>query len=203
MPAAWNVVAPAIDWKDEEVWLFLLEKGWEFNRQYRFGFNRCGCLVCPYQSDYTDLLIEEYYPHLWSRWVDILTISYERNCVERNYKWTLNEYINGKWKTGHSKEQELISKKATPERIQKLADIKGISYAMASKYFGKTCKNCGKKLNPSEIAMFYKLNGRYEDYIDDNRGIECKTCYCKNTGTKPKEYMKKLLGFVDSGCNLF
>lgn len=203
LPANWAVMAPAIEFMDEDVWLYLIGHNIAFNRQYRLGFSRCGCLVCPYQTAYTDLLIQEFYPQTWARWIDILKRGYEINHVKQNFKWTLEEYLNGQWKEGKSKERFIITKKATPERIQELATLKGISYNMAAKYFNRSCAGCHKKLNATEIAMFYKMNGRQEDNMTDNRPMLCKKCFCKKNDMKQKDYMKLVYEFVDSGCNLF
>jgi 3'-phosphoadenosine 5'-phosphosulfate sulfotransferase (PAPS reductase)/FAD synthetase len=202
MPENWTRFAPAVEWKDEDIWLHILYNQLVYNNQYNYGFNRCGCLICPYQSDYIDLLIERYYPSLWSRWIDILTKSYEIQHILINLKWTLQEYINGKWKTGISKEYELINKSPTKERIKELADIKGISENMAAKYFNKRCK-CGKKMNPTELAMFYKTYGRYEDCSHDNRELLCKKCYCELNKITSKEYSKKSVEYREGGCKLF
>jgi 3'-phosphoadenosine 5'-phosphosulfate sulfotransferase (PAPS reductase)/FAD synthetase len=109
LPRNWVEIAPAIEWTDVDVWVWLLLNNIEFNRQYRYGFARCGCLVCPYQSDYTDMLIKEYYPNLWYRWKGVLKQSYETNHVAKNFKWTLQEYIDGMWKTGKAKNKCLFS----------------------------------------------------------------------------------------------
>lgn len=198
----WINFAPIVEWKDEDVWLYLLLKNIKYNNQYNLGFNRCGCLICPYQRDYIDLLIQEYYSSTWSRWVKILEKNYEIYNIEHSLKWTIKEWINGKWKTGVSKEQEIIQKSATDVRIKELAEIKGISEVMAKKFFNKKCK-CGKKMNPTELAMFYKLYGRFEDVEVDDRELLCKKCLCKNEGITAKEYNQYVIRFIEFGCKLF
>ncbi len=202
MPKKWIKFAPIIDWKDEDVWMYLLLHNIEFNRQYRLGFNRCGCLICPYQSDYVDLITEKYYPLQWKWWEETLRKNYDIWHVKDRLKWSWEEYKNGKWKAGTSKIQELIKMSPTKERIKEVAELQGISENMAAKYFNKKCK-CGKSMNPTELAMFYKLNGRYEDLVEDNRDLLCKKCLCKESGMKQKEYTAKAIEFRDGGCNLF
>lgn len=78
LPKLWTNIAPIIEWYDEDVWIYLLDNKINLNPQYKKGYNRCGCLICPYQSEYIDLLTEKYYPTLWKRWTeDILPKSYE------------------------------------------------------------------------------------------------------------------------------
>jgi phosphoadenosine phosphosulfate reductase len=202
IPVKWINFAPIIDWKDEEVWLYLLMKDIDFNRQYRLGFNRCGCLICPYQSDYVDLITEKYYPLQWKWWEETLRKNYDIWHVKDRLKWTFEEWKNGKWKAGTSKIQELIQSSPTPEKIKEVAELQSISENMAAKYFNKKCK-CGKSMNPMEIAMYYKTFGRHEDIQDDNRKLLCKKCFCEEMGMKQKEYTKKAIAFKDGGCNLF
>ena len=71
-------------------------------------------------------------------------------------------------------------------------------------YWNKKC-SCGKKLNPDEIAMNYKLFGRYENIKadDDNREMLCKSCMCKKLNITSKEYADKVVEFRSQGCELF
>lgn len=205
MPYEWKRISPICYFKNVDIWLMILMYNIEVNEMYKFGFNRVGCLICPYASPYTNLLIKKYYKFQWNRWANILEYNYESTNVKKRLKWTMDEYIKGgKWSTGLSKEYELISKKPTKERIKELSKIKGISYNMAEKYWNKKCK-CGNKLNPDEIAMSYKILGRFEDVKseDDNRDLLCKECMCKNFGWDSKKYMEKVSEFRNGGCNLF
>jgi len=202
MSANWIRFAPVVEWKDEDVWLYILREGLIYNRQYDLGFNRCGCLICPYQNDYIDLLTQEYSPKMWNRWLGILEKNYTFCFIKENLKWTLEEWQQGRWKEAKSKEQKLIDQKCTLERIDELSNIKGISIQMAKKFFDKVCK-CGKKMNPSELAMFYKTYGRFDTSEEDNRELLCKKCFCVVEGLSVKEYDIKYREYRDSGCELF
>lgn len=202
VPENWLRFLPIVKWTDAEVWLYILNRKMKYNDMYNKGFNRVGCLVCPYQSDVVELLIKHNYPKQWKRWVDILAKGYEIYGVERRLKWDLLEWCEGgRWKSATSKESELTTKKATPERVKELAELKGISEEMAAKYFKKEC-SCGKKLNPTEIAMFLKLTGRYENQ-EDNRQYLCKKCLSEFLGITTKEYKEKSIEFTQGGCELF
>jgi phosphoadenosine phosphosulfate reductase len=168
---------------------------------YKLGFNRTGCLICCYQSDYTDLLIQKYYPLQWARWVEILKKNYELWGVKARLKFTIEEWLNGAWKPGTSKEYDIINQKPTKVRIKQLADLKGISEELAVRYFQRKC-SCGKRLNSDEIAMFLKTNGRFEG-IEDNRQYLCKKCFCEKEGITPKEYAEKVMRFRNQECKLF
>lgn len=202
VPENWLRFLPIVKWTDAEVWLYILNRKMKYNDMYNKGFNRIGCLICPYQSDVVELLIKNHYPKQWKRWVDILAKGYEIYGVERRLKWDLLEWCEGgRWKSATSKESELTTKKATPERVKELAELKGISEEMAVKYFKKEC-SCGKKLNPTEIAMFLKLTGRYENQ-EDNRQYLCKKCLSEFLGITTKEYKEKAIEFTQGGCELF
>ena len=137
--------------------------------------------------------------------MNILKNNYEVKNVKSRLKWSYEEYSEGgKWRVGMSKEYEILSKKKTEDSIKELAELKGISETMAEKYWDKKC-DCGKKLNPDEIAMNYKLFGRYEDISanEDNRQLYCKECMCKKLGITSKEYSEKVMEFRLQGGELF
>lgn len=199
-PKLWVKIAPIVDWTDLEVWVYLLDHNVKINQSYKYGFERCGCLICPYQSNYVDMLIEEFYPKMWRRWIDdILVNTYKHRFVKSNLKWSLDEWVNGKWKTGTSKEYEIITKSPTTNRIKLLSEIKGCSEDVAIKYFKKQCCQCEKKLNPNEVGMNLKMIGR--DIQSDK--MLCKGCMCKKFNWTTKDYNNKVIEFRDGGCTLF
>lgn len=201
-PQNWKRFLPIVNWTDKDVWLYILREDLKINEQYYMGFNRVGCLLCPYASDYTDLLIQEFYPYQWNRWCEMVEKNYDMWGVEKRLKWTKEEYIQfGKWKQSTSKLYEYITKNPTQERIEIVSEILGISNNMAQRYFKQNC-SCGKKLNPDEIAMFLKLNGRYEG-VEDNRTYLCKNCLCEQFSISKDRYSEMVREFRNQGCNLF
>lgn len=201
-PNNWKRFLPIVKWTDSEVWLFILHNKLTYNKMYDLGFSRVGCLVCPMQNNFSEMLIKYHYPKQWGEWVNILSKNYEMYNIGSRLKWDELEWCEGgKWKNATSKEYELTTKKATPERIKELAELKDITEEMAAKYFKRKC-SCGKKLNPTEIAMYLKFNGRYEG-VEDNRQYLCKKCLCDQLNMTTKEYKEKMIEFTESGCNLF
>lgn len=202
VPRNWVRFLPIVEWRDEDIWMYMIRENIPFNRMYKLGFNRVGCLLCPYASDYVDLLIEKHYKFLWDRWCNIVEINYDLYNVENRLKWTKDEYIQqGKWKASTSKANEYITKKATPERARIVSELYGISEDLAVKYFKQNC-SCGKKLNPDEVSMYLKLYGRYEGKVDD-RTYLCKKCLCENMSISKDEYGEKVKEYRTSGCELF
>ena len=202
VPRNWVRFLPIVEWRDEDVWLFILREKIQLNPMYEMGFSRVGCLLCPYSSDYNDLLIEHYYPYQWNRWANIVEKNYDLFDVENRLKWTKEEYIQeGKWKDSMSKVYHLIKGKPTKEKITKVSELLDISEELAEKYFKRKC-SCGKTLNPDEVAMFLKIYGRYENEVDE-RVYLCKKCLCEQLGIDKKTYAQKVREYRDGGCNLF
>lgn len=88
------LASPLLLWEDTEVWLYLLTQGLSFNHAYRLGFNRVGCLPCPFNSDWSEVLSSHFYPTEYRQWQDCLR-EYGERCGKRN----LEEYAtSGAWK---------------------------------------------------------------------------------------------------------
>lgn len=226
----WHRFAPIVNWYDHEVWLYLLHYNIPFNPMYEMGFNRCGCLICPYSSPYIDYLTKHYYQPLWRCWMNILAKNYELKKIDRLY-WTLKEWQSGKWKQAGSKVYEITRLKRTPERVKMVMDLKGLDEKTASIYFGKKCSCCTtkaglpRKLNPDEIAMNMKFVGRFnesektikssvqlslfeDEHVGDTDSGEgrkwlCKKCLCKYLDISQSQYQDYVKQFIESGCNLF
>lgn len=205
-PENWKRFLPIVEWTDVDVWLYILKNNMKYNFMYELGYNRVGCLICPYQTDYIDILTKEYFSYQWDRWEYALKMNYKTYNVATRLKWSFDEWKQGKWKKNVSKEYEIIQLAPTPERIKNLAQIKGISIEMASKYFKRKCTCCNKKLNPDEIAMNLKILGRFENIsLEDelSRQFHCKKCMCKINNWKSDDYKNKVIQFRSDGCELF
>lgn len=199
IPEIWHRFLPIVNWRDEDVWLYILHNEVKANRMYSLGFNRVGCLCCPFSSDYTDLLIKKYYPLQWKMWEDMIRKNYVIWNVEKRLKWTLQEYIDGAWKEGMSKESFIIAKGKSEENVRALAEIKGVTVEIAEKYFERKCSGCDKKLNPDEVAINLKLFGRGMN----TEKMKCKKHLCEDLGWTAKEYTQKIIEFREQDCNLF
>lgn len=202
VPKKWSKLCPIIDWTTTDIWLLMLIKGFFVNQKYKYGFQRVGCNICPFSSSYEDDLNRHYYPFLWHRFEEIIRQSYRLHEVTQISGYTEDEYVNGKWKTGKSQSLHYLNRKPTKENIQAFADYKGLSFEMAAKFWNRICGECGKKLNPTEISMYYKINGRREGE-EDNRKPVCKKCFCKHNNISDKDYFTMAREFKESGCDLF
>jgi len=103
---------PILDWKEIEVWLFILSKGLEFNAAYEKGFPRVGCMFCPYSSQYNEYLVETYYPVHYQQWSRFL-IQYARAAGKDDPK----QYVSsGAWKkrVGTTEKQNVTTVRRVP-----------------------------------------------------------------------------------------
>lgn len=88
------VVSPIIDWKDADVWLYLLSRKIDFNEAYKFGFSRVGCWVCPNNSKWSEFLSKIFIKDKAKEWNQFLI-----NFAKDIGKPDPEVYINsGKWK---------------------------------------------------------------------------------------------------------
>ena len=62
---------PILEWREIEVWLFILTKKLEFNNAYRKGLPRVGCMYCPYTNAYNEYLISKLYQKDYKKVVPI------------------------------------------------------------------------------------------------------------------------------------
>lgn len=85
---------PLIDWKDCDIWLYLLHNDLAFNEVYRYGYKRVGCFCCPNNSDWSAMLTEIYYPELSRGWKKVLY-----DFAGKTGKTDAEEYVEtGKWR---------------------------------------------------------------------------------------------------------
>jgi len=101
---------PILDWREIEVWLFILSKGLEFNEAYKRGFPRVGCMFCPYSSQYNEYLVKTYYPSHYQQWYEFL-VQYATKTGKDDPK----EYVtSGAWKkrVGTTEKQNVTIRKA-------------------------------------------------------------------------------------------
>lgn len=85
---------PIIDWKEIEVWLFILTKGLVFNEAYEKGFSRVGCMYCPNNIPYNEYLVKTYYPQPSQQWTDFL-VNYAKTTGKND---PVDYVFSGAWK---------------------------------------------------------------------------------------------------------
>jgi len=103
---------PILEWREVEVWLFVLSKQLDFNNAYKKGLPRVGCMYCPYTSPYNEYVISKLYSSDYQKWVVFL-----ENFAKSINKEDPSEYVSsGAWKkrVGRNKGGSFTSVKKTP-----------------------------------------------------------------------------------------
>lgn len=67
-----TVASPIIDWKDVDIWLYLLAEKVDFNEAYRLGYDRVGCWCCPNNNQRAQFLSRIYMPEQSKKWRNFL-----------------------------------------------------------------------------------------------------------------------------------
>ena len=89
-----TVAAPIFDWKDIDVWLYMLAEQVDFNDAYRLGYDRVGCWCCPNNNERAQFLAKIYMPDEYKKWHDFLV-----NFAKKIGKPDPEVYVDtGKWK---------------------------------------------------------------------------------------------------------
>lgn len=63
---------PIIEWSDLDVWIYLVVYTVPFNRAYKYGFRRVGCLHCPFNSGWSQNMLKYWYPTKHKKWQQFL-----------------------------------------------------------------------------------------------------------------------------------
>lgn len=145
------IVSPIIEWKDIDVWLYILSEKIDFNYAYKLGFNRVGCWCCPYVSLRGDALAKIYMPDLADRWYSYL-IEYAKKIGKENPE----NYIKSEnWKSfcggqglTAAKDIKISTKLCTEDENAKTYSLnKPINDFFYDLFipFGKVSKNLGRK----------------------------------------------------------
>lgn len=54
-------VSPILNWNSVEIFLYLFKYGLPINQSYRQGMTRVGCLICPFSSEWNDMISHKCY----------------------------------------------------------------------------------------------------------------------------------------------
>lgn len=87
-------VSPILEWSALEIYLYLLLHELPFNKAYREGLARVGCVLCPYSSSWSEDLCGQLYPQTLQPFVDKIHLGLSNAKVKG-----IDNYIkSGKWK---------------------------------------------------------------------------------------------------------
>lgn len=63
---------PILEWSDLQIWIYILFHELPFNKAYKKGFRRVGCLHCPFNSEWSQEMIRDRYPKQGKKWQTFL-----------------------------------------------------------------------------------------------------------------------------------
>lgn len=154
-----TVASPIIDWKDIDIWLYLLAENVDFNNAYRLGYDRVGCWCCPNNNNRAQFLSKIYMPEQSKKWRDFL-IAFAKKIGKPDPE----VYIDtGKWKARQggngieaAKDVKVKFSNCTAEDnakiYQLIRPLEDCFYELFNP-FGKVSKELGRKLI-NEVLVF-------------------------------------------------
>lgn len=159
-----RVASPIFNWKDVDVWLYILSEGIDFNDAYRLGYDRVGCWCCPNNSVRAQFLSRIYMPEQSEEWRRFLI-----NFAKKIGKPDAEVYVDsGKWKARQGgnglTSAEDVKIRFTNCTSEENAKVYKLNRAMDDSFlnllipFGKVSKTLGRKLINETIVLSTKTN---------------------------------------------
>ena len=154
-----TVASPIIDWKDIDIWLYILSENLDFNDAYRVGYDRVGCWCCPNNNNRAQFLSKIYMPEQSKKWREFLI-----KFAKRIGKPDPEVYIDtGKWKARQggngieaAKDVKVKFSNCTAEDNAKIYQlVKPLEDSFYELFipFGRVSKELGRKLI-NEVLVF-------------------------------------------------
>ena len=86
--------SPILNWNSVEIFLYLFKYNFHVNPAYRQGMTRVGCLICPFSSEWNDMVSNNYYKKEVFPFVDRIEDIAKKSNIKDIY-----DYIkSGNWK---------------------------------------------------------------------------------------------------------
>ncbi len=169
-----RVVGPIIDWKDIDVWLYILSNDVLINKAYKQGYSRVGCWCCPNNSSWSEYMSKIYEPERYKEWQNILV-----DFAKKIGKPDPEDYISeGGWKArqggnGLDVSRTRLSSEvcATQENAKVYILKRPIEDQLYElfKPFGVIDKESGRKFI-NEVLVIDKMSGQPIISIEGNIG---------------------------------
>ena len=74
-------ISPILNWNSTEVYLYIILHELPFNKAYRLGFSRVGCVICPYSSKWSENIASKVYPDSINPFINKIKDSLARTNV--------------------------------------------------------------------------------------------------------------------------
>lgn len=114
---------PILEWNTTEIFIYILKYNLPINEAYRIGKPRVGCLICPFSSEWDDMIVNKKFPNELKPFLSKLEEWTESRRIPNK-----NEYIKGhKWKLRASGKYVQTDSKISFKQIQNdlIANIEG------------------------------------------------------------------------------
>jgi len=87
---------PLSNWNAAEIFLYILSNDLLYNRAYRYGSIRVGCILCPYASEWGEFITNTVYANDTRKFIDIIDESLKSKIEDNTERKKYIEY--GGWK---------------------------------------------------------------------------------------------------------
>lgn len=159
-----TVASPIFEWKDIDVWLYLLAEKVDFNDAYRLGYDRVGCWCCPNNNQRAQFLSRIYMKEESDAWRAFLI-----DFAKQIGKPDAEEYVDsGAWKARQggnglnaASDVKLNSTACTSEENAKIYQLNrpfDESFLNMLVPFGKIAPEIGRRLIHETIILDIKTN---------------------------------------------
>ena len=159
-----TVASPIFEWKDLDVWLYLLSEKVDFNDAYRLGYDRVGCWCCPNNNLRAQFLSRIYMSEQSEKWRSFL-VDFARQIGKPDAE----EYVDsGKWKARQGGNgvaaADAVKLKFTSCTSEEHSKIYQLTHALDDSFlnmlvpFGILAPELGRKLIHETLILDVKTN---------------------------------------------
>ena len=159
-----TVAAPIFNWKDIDVWLYILAEKIDFNDAYRLGYDRVGCWCCPNNNQRAQFLSKIYMSDKSKIWRNFL-LEFARKIGKSDAE---NYVDSGKWKARQGGNGLQAAQSVKIQFTNCTAEENSKIYKLFKPYtdelmnmfvpFGKIAKDLGQKLLNETVILDIKTN---------------------------------------------
>ncbi len=196
-----TVAAPIFNWKDIDVWLYILSEKIDFNDAYRLGYDRVGCYCCPNNNSRAQFLSSIYMPDKSTEWRNFLL-----DFAKKIGKADAEVYVDsGKWKARQGGNGLAAAKTVKLQFTNCTAEEHSKIYKLFRPYddelvnmfvpFGKVAKDLGQKLLQETIILDVNSNIpilSLQPFVQDGYEYAIKV---KTLNVKDHEELQRLAGY--------
>lgn len=159
-----TVASPIIDWKDIDIWLYLLSEDVDFNDAYRLGYDRVGCWCCPNNNQRAQFLSRIYMTERSEKWRNFLI-----DFAKKIGKPDPEVYVDsGAWKArqggnGLSTSEDVkikFTNCTAEEHAKNYSLVRPLDDELLGLFtpFGKVSRELGRKLLGEVLVLDVKTN---------------------------------------------